>query len=308
MDFGVEYKVILVGRQSKFIPIAQQVISQYRGMRLTVRQIFYRFVSMGVFPNTQSSYNMLDKALTIARKRGLIPFEAIEDRVREFIGGEYPFSGLTPEDVFDEAVSDYESAEETFQDSWRNFNLPYWYGQPKHVEVWLEKDALSGVFQQVTGNYNVYLAPCRGYPSLSFLYEAVKRLRHIDRGEKEIVILYFGDFDMRGVDIQRHLTESLDFFDLGHVNAKRMALTKQQVTEYNLPSQPSKKTDSMVRGWIERHGDVAWELDALEPNVLVQIIREAIEENIDKPTLELRDQNIRSNREQVRQKIEEYLG
>jgi hypothetical protein len=297
-----------MGRQSKLIPIAQQVIAQYAGMRLTVRQIFYRFVSMEIFPNTQSSYNMLDKALTIARQRGLISFEAIEDRVREFIGGENPFSDETPDDVFNNAVSEYESAEETFQDSWRNYSLPYWHDQPKYVEVWLEKDALAGVFQPVTDNYNVCLAPCRGYPSLSFLYDAVKRFRHIDRDDKEIIILYFGDFDMRGMDIQRHLVESLEFFDFGHVNVKRIALTKQQVTEYNLPPQPSKKTDTMAKGWIEKHGDVAWELDALDPHILVQIIREAIEENIDKPTLELRRQVIDSGREQVKQKIREYLG
>jgi len=297
-----------MGRQSKLIPIAQQVIAQYAGMRLTVRQIFYRFVSMGVFPNTKSSYNSLDKALTIARQRGLVPFEAIEDRVREFIGGENPFSDETPDDVFNNAVGEYESAEETLQDSWQDYYLPYWYGQPKYVEVWLEKDALAGVFQQATDNYNVCLAPCRGYPSLSFLYEAVKRLNHVDRGEKEIVILYFGDFDMRGVDIQRHLTESLDFFDLGYINVKRVALTKQQITEHSLPPQPSKKTDTMAKGWIETHGDVAWELDALDPHVLVQIIKEAIEENIDKPTLEIRKRAIDSGREQIRQKIKEYFN
>jgi hypothetical protein len=277
-------------------------------MKLTVRQIFYRFVSIGVFPNTQSSYNTLDKALTIGRQRGLIPFEAIEDRVREFIGGENPFSDETPDDVFSDAVGEYESAEETFQDSWQNYCLPYWYGQPRYVEVWLEKDALAGVFQQVTYNYNVCLAPCRGYPSLSFLYEAVKRLHHMDRGEKEIVILYFGDFDMRGIDIQRHLTESLDHFGLGHVNVERIALTKQQIAEHSLPPQPSKKTDTMSRGWIETYGDVAWELDALDPHVLVQIIKESIEENIDKPIRENRKQTIESGQEQIRQKIRQYFN
>jgi hypothetical protein len=300
--------VVLVGRPSKLIPIAQKVISQYPGMKLTVRQIFYRFVSMGVFPNTQSSYNTLDKALTIARQRGLIPFEIIEDRVREFIGGENPFSNATPDHVFNNAVSEYESAEETLQDSWQNYSLPYWHDQPEYVEVWLEKDALAGVFQRVTDNHNVCLAPCRGYPSLSFLYEAVKRLNHINKGEKEIVILYFGDFDMRGIDIQRHLTESLNLFHLGHVVVKRVALTKQQIAEHNLPPQPSKKTDTMSRGWIETHGDVAWELDALDPHILVQIIKEAIEENIDKPTLEIRKRAIDSGQEQIRQKIKEYFN
>jgi len=300
-------RVILVARQSKLIPIAQQVIAQYPGMKLTVRQIFYRFVSMAVFANNQSSYNTLDKALTIARQQGLISFEAIEDRVRQFIGGENPFTDETPDDVFNDAVNEFESAEVTFQYSWQDYHLPYWYDQPKYVEVWLEKDALAGVFQKVTDKYNVCLAPCRGYPSLSFLHEATKRLTFIDNGEKEIIILYFGDFDMRGIDIQRHLTESLNFFNLGHINVKRIALTKQQITEHNLPPQPSKKTDTMSRGWIEAHGDVAWELDALDPHILVQVVKQAIEENIDKPTQGIRERAINLGQEQIRQKIKEYL-
>lgn len=295
-----------MARQSKVIPIVQKIISEYSDMRLTIRQIFYRLASMEIITNTRSSYNTLDKALVRARQRGLIPFDAIEDRHRSFLGGQTPFPNHTPEDVFQDALGDYENAEEIFEDSYRNYNLPYWFNQPKYVEVWLEKDALSGVFQNITNKYHVCLAPSKGYASWSYLYEAAGRLGYMAKGEKELMILYFGDYDMRGLDIQQKLYEGLYSFGL-NVDVQRVALTKEQISEYNLPPQPSKKLDTMARGWIAEHGDVSWELDALEPKTLMKVITEAIENNIDKTILDARSKTIEASRQQIKTKIKEYL-
>lgn len=193
-------------RKSVLIPAVQKILSEYN-IKLTIRQVFYRLVTVGILRNTVSQYNLLDGALTKARWDGKIPFTAFEDRVRAFQGGEDSYYD-EPEDVFESAKESYESAEETFKNSYGYFDLPYWWNQPKYVEVWLEKDALAGLFQQVTNRRHVRLAPCREYPSVSFLYEGAQHLRTVPE-DKEIVILYFGDYDVRGVDIQRHITETL---------------------------------------------------------------------------------------------------
>lgn len=297
--------MIFMGRKSVLIPAVQKIIGEYN-IGLTIRQVFYRLVSAGIIRNTLSQYNTLDQQLTKARWDGRIPFSTFEDRVRSFEGGE-PFYFREVNKIFEDTRTEYETAEETFKDSYGIFNLPYWHNQPIYVEVWLEKDALTGLFQQITDRRHVRLAPCRGYPSVSFLYEAAMHLRTVPE-EKEIVILYFGDYDMRGLDIQRHITETLARLGFYHITVKRCALTKQQIQEYNLPPQPSKKTDSMASGWIETHGDVAWELDALDPNELMKTIDSVIEQHFDYEIWNKRCFEVGDGQKQLKKMIAKYLG
>jgi len=292
-------------KKSRVIPAVQKILKEYN-IRLTIRQVFYRLVSIGITKNTTNRYKSLIQILSIARKRGVIPYSAFEDRVRAFIGGE-TFQYLAPEAVFEDAKSEYESATETFQDSYANFNLPIWHDQPKYVEVWLEKDALAGLFQQVTNKHNVRLAPCRGYPSLTFLYEAAQHFRTVPKN-KHIVVLYFGDFDMRGLDIQRNIAEMLSRLYYSDVEVHRCALTKEQIQEHSLLPQPSKKTDSMARGWIESQGDVAWELDALDPNVLMKLIDDSIEKHFNREIWDKRNSAIADGEVELLKKIRKYFG
>ena len=284
-----------MGRKSRLIPYVLKIIGEYE-VRLTVRQIFYRLVSAGVIPNTRSAYNSLDKVISEARKKGVIPFDAIVDRSRNFIGGDTPYY-LTPEQYFNGLIENLKTA-------FLNYDIPFWLNQPIYIEVWLEKDALTGFFKQITDKYRVVLAPCRGYPSLTFLYEATKRLSRISKPK---LILYFGDYDMRGIDIQRHITETLENFGLTNFQVKRVALTREQIEAYQLPPNPAKSKDTMFRGWIEKHGNVAWELDALEPKVLMALIENAILQNIDKPTLNQRNNLLEQNRLRLKSMIENLL-
>lgn len=291
-------------RKSVLIPAVQKIITQYN-MKLTIRQVFYRLVSARIIRNTLSQYNILDQQLTRARWDGRIPFTVFEDRSRSFHGGEN-FDCYEPSTIFEAAKEKYENAEETFRNSY-GFNLPYWHNQPNYAEVWLEKDALATLFRRVTDQHHVRLAPCRGYPSVSFLYEAAEYLKTVPK-DKQIIILYFGDYDMRGLDIQRHITESLARLGFHNIWVKRYALTKEQTLHFNLPPQPSKKTDSMARGWIETHGDVAWELDALDPNELLKIIDSAIEEHFDRDIWNERCGKVGDGQNEIKQKIEQYFG
>ena len=291
--------------KSRLIPAVQKILKEYN-IRLTIRQVFYRLVATGVVQNKYTLYKSLITLLSRARKKGVIPYSAFIDRARSFVGGEN-FGYLTPEDVFEDAQSEYESSTETFQDSYVNFDLPEWYEQPKYVEVWLEKDALAGLFQQVTSKRRVRLAPCRGYPSLTFLYEAAQHFRIVPK-DKQITILYFGDFDVRGLDIERHITDMLSRLTIANVEVHRCGLTKEQITEHNLPPQPSKKTDTMASGWIETHGDVAWELDALDPNVLMKLIDNSIEEHFDREIYAKRNAAIVDGEAEIKEKIAKYFG
>lgn len=294
-----------MGRKAVLVPAVQQILQEY-DIKLTIRQVFYRLVSKGIIPNTLNQYNILDQQLSLARKDGRIPFTAFEDRSRKFIGGER-FGFQTAENVFEDAKADYESANETFHDAYGDFNLPHWHNQPNYVEVWLEKDALSGIFQQVTQRRQVRLAPCRGYPSLTFLYEAACHFRYVPK-DKQLVILYFGDYDVRGLHIQQNITKTLAWLGYPNIVVKRYALTKEQIAEYGLPPQPSKKKDSMIMGWIETHGDVAWELDALEPNVLLKVIDGAIEAEFDREIWNERGLEVGRGQQEIKKLTKEYFG
>lgn len=293
-----------LNKTSKLIPAVQEILKEYSNMRLTVRAVYYRLVSKGLIKNTLNQYNMLSRSLAKARWHGFIPFTAFEDQVRETIGS-CGYSFDSPEDVFNSAQETFESAEETFNGCASNFYLPRWHGQPNHVEVWLEKQALANLFEQVTEPLRVRLCPCRGYPSLTFLYESAAYMKHYVPQEKKLKILYFGDYDVRGLDIQRNINQVFQMFGLT-VEMERIALTKEQIQQYNLPPAPAKKGDSMASGWIENQGDVAWELDALEPQILLKLIREAIEKEFDNQAYQKREQQIEEGRNRIEQLLENY--
>jgi len=269
------------------------IINQYQ-VKLTIRQIYYRLVAAGIIQNTRSSYNSLDKILVKARIKGIIPFNKLEDRSRSFLAGDNKFED--PEDFMSWRI-------EALKDSAWEYEVPYWMFQNEYVEVWLEKDALSALFGQVCNRQHVILAPCRGYPSLTYLHEAAQRLRKVD---KPITILYFGDLDPRGKDIQRYLTETLLGFGIT-ANVQRVALIRQQVEVYNLPPAPTKKSDTMARQWIETEGDAVWELDALEPNLLMQLVEESIQQHFEQSLFEKRNELQKQNCEKINEIVEKLF-
>jgi hypothetical protein len=290
----IRRETIHMARQSTLVKHALEVISQYN-MRLTVRQIYYRLVSAGIIKNSRSSYNTLDSVLTKARLNGKVPFNAIEDRSRQFLSGDKEYCE-TPEAFMKWRI-------EALKDSSWQYDVPFWLDQPEYIEVWIEKDALSSLFLQACGKYRVRLFPCKGYSSITFLHDAANHLRNIG---KPTTILYFGDFDMRGKDIERYITQRLKDFDVA-ANVQRIALTREQVNAYSLPPQPAKRSDTLASQWIETEGDVAWELDALEPNVLLSLVEQAILKHLDKACLEKRNTLLRRNRDEIEALVQSFL-
>lgn len=234
---------------------------------ITLRQLYYRLVSKDLIENKQSQYQYLSKALKEGRLSGRIPFSSIEDRTREANGGDYHY--LEPE--------------ERLRFAWDNFTdvvdrqrRPQWEGQDYYIEVWVEKQALENIFNSIANRKGVTSFACRGYAGWTSLKEAEERFRN--HPDKEKKIIYYGDFDPSGKDIERFIQESMrDVFGM-HIQVERVALTKDQIDEYELPPQPAKRSDARYEDFVAKHGDMAVELDALDPELLEDMIEESINE------------------------------
>jgi len=198
--------------------------------------------------------------LVRARQLDYIPWDWIEDRGRQ-----------------PKTVSMWEDLSDFIETVKVAYRKDVWENQSVYTEVWLEKDALSGIFENITTKYGVTLVVGRGYNSWSAYKDAINRFLLQD---KEINILYFGDFDPSGEDIVRALKESLAFFEVYPVVVK-VALTHKDITDYDLPPDFTKKTDSRTVKFIEKYGDLAVELDALPLPILQEKIRAGIEACLD---------------------------
>ncbi|XCH78294.1 MAG: hypothetical protein WHF31_12260 [Candidatus Dehalobacter alkaniphilus] len=233
------------------------IIGDYarQGFSLTLRQVYYQMVARAIIPNNERSYKNLGNLISDARLAGLIDWEAIEDRTRNLRGNSH---WTTPGSMIDSAAYSY--------------HLDHWKGQENYVEVWVEKDALVGIVGQICGKFDVSFFSCRGYVSQSEMWGAARRLRrHADQGQN-IVLLHLGDHDPSGKDMSRDIVDRLNTFETESVDFNRLALNMDQIELYNPPPNPTKLTDSRATGYIDQYGYECWELDALEPQVISDLI------------------------------------
>lgn len=245
--------------------LVNPIIERYQaeGYTLTLRQLYYQLVAAALIENTTRSYKRLGAQLVEARLGGLVPWDAIEDRGRSLIDVE---RHADPDAFLQSSIAYYGEDVRRTQES--------------HVEVWIEKDALAGVLHDVCMENRVPLFPCKGYASISALWEAAQRFRAEPR---PVEILHLGDHDPSGLDMTRDIRDRLDLLagpDVGPF-VQRIALTMDQIRQYNPPPNPAKVTDSRAGGYIAKHGRDSWELDAIPPGDLVALVREAIAEETD---------------------------
>ena len=237
---------------------------------LTLRQIYYQLVGKGYLENNKSQYVMLSKLLKWARIDGYIPWSDIEDRVRAYHGS----GGWNN-------VNDYIQCEINSMFNYYSRNLAQ--SQPRYIEVWIEKDALTSIFTSVARNYYVPVTVCRGFSSVSFLNDFKERLDWYAKG-RPAVMLYFGDFDPSGVEMMEAMKITLqEELGISSVEFKRIGLLKDDIEKYQLPHNPDalKKTDTRAEKHVKKYGELAVELDALRPDVLEQKIKSAIEAEFD---------------------------
>lgn len=247
---------------------AVNIVDKYERGVLTIRALHYQLVGLGM-TNTIQHYKRVVSAMIEARWNGLVSFDAFSDHDRDVLG------------MTDWEETDVDSSFEEGKDAvgrWiRNYWKNRWENQEYVPEVWIEKKALQGVFQRPCEELDVALAPCKGYPSLTFLNEAKSRFERVKRDGKTPIILYFGDYDPSGEDIPRSIEENFNKFGCP-VEVKRIALMEDQVVKWNLPPAPAKVGDSRTANW---GGLGQVELDAVEPRKLQSLVREAVNEYLD---------------------------
>lgn len=250
------------------INCANGIIRDYQaqGFTLTLRQLYYQFVSRDLLANKQSEYKRLGSIINDGRLAGLIDWSAIEDRTRNIRGGEW--GSTDPSDAIRTAADGYT------EDLWPN--------QPRHVEIWIEKDALIGVIEPVCRRWRLPYLGCRGYISQSEQYAAGKRFGRFERAGRAPVVIYLGDHDPSGKDMDRDHRDRLAMFARWPVEVRRLALNMDQIEQYNPPPNPAKETDSRAMAYIAEFGDSSWELDALEPTVIDELIEAELQGLIDR--------------------------
>lgn len=279
---------------------ARLICEEYaaQGYDLTLRQLYYQFVSRDWIPNKDTEYKRLGSIINDARLAGLLDWDYIVDRTRN----------LRENGHWDSPAELVEAAAQQFQ-------FDKWADQDTRVEVWIEKDALVGVLESCCPGEDVPFFSCRGYTSQSELWSAGQRIgRHL-WDDHNVVILHLGDHDPSGIDMTRDIRDRLQTFLLtdwvkhtvdtrgqeilddddwradadNHYKAEvwdrfrvqRIALTMDQIDQYGPPPNPAKLTDARARGYVEQYGYSSWELDALEPRTLVDLIRDSIAEHRD---------------------------
>lgn len=229
----------------------------------TVRQVFYQATVRGYVEKTEGGYNKVQNDLVLLRRAGRLPYDWLADNTR-----------------WQRRPRTYESIEHALRETAAHYRKDLWIDADAYVELWLEKDALTSVILPVTGLYDVPLMVARGYASLSFLHSAAEYIASID---VPAFIYHLGDFDPSGVDAARKIEMTLrELAPNSEIHFERLAVLPEQIAALNLPTRPTKLSDSRSRGF----GAVSVELDAIAPNTLRGIVDRAIQRHL--PTEQLR--------------------
>ncbi len=241
------------------------VLAQYKamGLRLTLRQLFYQLVTKNIIANTFAEYKNLGTLLSKARLAGLVDWDIIEDRVRQ-----------------PNVPQEWSSLQALVRSAVASFRLPRWDTQPVHVELWCEKDALSGVIAPMCHERHVTLVVNRGYSSSSAMYESSLRIQAATHDGRDAHIIYLGDFVPSGEDMVRDIRDRMATFDTD-VTVTKLALNPAQIKKYKIPHNTAKTTDSRAHGFIRKHGMKSYEVDALPPEVLQAMVLQAITAHMD---------------------------
>jgi hypothetical protein len=224
---------------------------------MTVRQVFYQATVRGIVEKAETGYDKVQRDLVEMRRDGLLPYGWLADNTR-----------------WQRKPTTYYSVEEALRETARLYRRDLWADAGRYVEIWLEKDALAGVVDGVTEAFDVPLMVSRGYSSLSFLHSAAEYIGSLD---VPTFIYHLGDFDPSGVNAGEKIEQTLrEMAPRAEIHFERIAVNRDQIDVWNLPSRPTKQSDSRAKGF----GDISVELDAIAPDQLRHLVKEAIEEHI----------------------------
>jgi len=157
------------------------------------------------------------------------------------------------------------------------YAIDKWQNQKHYIEVWVEKEALMGVVEKVSKELDLTCFSCRGYSSQSAMWRAGMRMILQEREDKETVVLYLGDHDPSGINMTSDIRSRLMMFG-ARTQVDRIALTMDQIRELSPPPNPAKQTDSRFTEYQAKYGGECWELDALEPAYIENLVRDKVYE------------------------------
>lgn len=258
------------------------------GFPMTVRQLYYQLVSRGVIPNSQKSYKRVVSFTGDARKAGLIDWDAIEARTR----------GVKKSPTWSGPASILRAAAGQYARDW-------WRGQGMRMEVWIEKDALAGIFDQACRRHQIPLMSCRGYTSLTEMKGVAERIAETRREHGAWThIFHFGDHDPSGMDMSRDIGDRIRLFGGSTFHFTRVCLNMDQIEEFNPPPFWAKEKDSRSPKYIKEFGRDSWELDAMPPRELSRLVDECFESVVDSDLFE----SVRRQSEQERQELLDFAA
>jgi hypothetical protein len=243
----------------RLVEAAKEVLAEEQPM--TLRQLFYRLVSTEMVENTRADYQRLSRVMTKGREDGQIPFEWMVDRSRP---------------TYEPNV--FENPQQYLDVVKRSYRRNYWQGQPLHVEIWTEKDAIIGSIEEVTDELGVTVQVGRGFNSATRANDIAQLFASIGKSK---MVFYLGDHDPSGRCIEAEAYERIKRYGSGPFQVKRLAVHAGDIKRYKLPPLRVKDTDSRAAAYRERYGDRCVELDALPPAELRRRIRRAVESVMD---------------------------
>lgn len=282
----IQFKTInMTEKTLATIDQANSIIEEYMsaGYRMTLRQLYYQFVSRDLFANIEKNYRSLAKTISNGRLAGLIDWDAIEDR------------GRVPD-----MPSQWKSIDALLKTAIKQFRLPRWNTQPTYAELWVEKQALAGVLAPLAYEFHVPLMVNKGYSSQSAMFESAQRFLRYDKPKH---LFYLGDLDPSGEDMVRDIRDRLYMFGVDDLEVTKVALTMKQVKEYDPPPNPTKITDPRAAWFIEQYGDSCWEVDALPPPTLEALIRDAFNGIIDREEMNAIETQEDVDKERIRERL-----
>jgi hypothetical protein len=233
---------------------------------ITIRHLFYRLVGLEVIPKTERAYKNLCGHLSKWRKDGDVPWNAFSDSTRWHI-----------------APPMFDSIEDALRRTRENYRRDLWATQGYYCEVWCEKDAIAGVIVDVTREFGVPLFVCRGFASLSSLYSASLTFKKTQAQGKAVAVYHLADYDPSGHAAADAIERTFeDDFDCT-INFERIAILPEHIEEFDLPTRPTKETDSRSRNWL---GEEFVELDSMPAAELLGLVEDAILSRIDQQAWE----------------------
>jgi hypothetical protein len=237
------------------------IVKEYQP--ITIRGVFYRAEIANLVAKEETAYAVVQRELAKLRRAEVIPYGWITDGTR-IVQGETRWGDLRS---YARHAADF-------------YHKDYWHRSPVRVEVWVEKDALSGViYPVVVEQWGLDLYVPRGFSSITYLYSAAESLR--DDG-RPAYIYTLGDFDPSGLCASEKIAEELPRMAPNvEVHVTRIAVTPEQIRHWDLPTRDVKLKDSRAKKFIERYGEISVELDAIPPTDLRALVSLAIARHAD---------------------------